>query len=326
MLSDLSRQRITDLDVTTKQGKKLAQKIRDARKARSAASQQGLKFMLEIPELGTPLKSGNREFSSPLAKAGLEAARMKAFKAAGYGLSGKEKIARATKPMLPYATGALVLGGLGLGGYALLQKNAIKVGLVNQGVNPKALEGMELPDKPVDRNGNLTQECATYINTWLRNNGIDAGGDAYQMGRRYSDVINGFDHTNITPDMTGYSGTDSVNAIKQMDKEASEYVKKNFNPNTLRKDHVYPVNMYYKTSKHIKDFYKKSIDENTKTPGTHIGLMYWDGKDWKVAHNIHGTVHKDKATDIMGWNDVFGNTKYGITAIRDAGVPKQYQL
>lgn len=90
-LRDFSQLRISDIDKTTKEGAKLAEKIRDIRKIRSAASKAELEFMQAHPELGTLLKSGSREFSSAEAKAGIEAARMQAFKDAGFGLSRGER-------------------------------------------------------------------------------------------------------------------------------------------------------------------------------------------------------------------------------------------
>lgn len=64
---------------------KLAEQIRNARLARSAGSAAELEFMKSNPELGTLLKSGAREFSSAEAKAGLNKARLKAYKDLGFG-------------------------------------------------------------------------------------------------------------------------------------------------------------------------------------------------------------------------------------------------
>lgn len=40
--------------------------------------------------------------------------------------------------------------------------------------------------------------------------GINAGGDAYQMGRRYNDFVDGYKNVDITPNMVGYSHNDSI--------------------------------------------------------------------------------------------------------------------
>ena len=64
---------------------KIANNIRNARAARSAASKAELDFMQANPELATILKSGNRQFSSAEAKAGINSARIKAYQNLGYG-------------------------------------------------------------------------------------------------------------------------------------------------------------------------------------------------------------------------------------------------
>lgn len=59
------------------------------------------------PELGVKLKSGNISFSSPEAVAGLDAARLAAYKELGYGLGTKESIQRRMKKV---GSGAKNLG------------------------------------------------------------------------------------------------------------------------------------------------------------------------------------------------------------------------
>lgn len=172
---------------------------------------------------------------------------------------------------------------------------------------------IQIPSTPVDRLGNKTLECATFSNTWMRNNGINAGGDAYQVGRHYSPVINGYDGIHF---QRGASRAQIMNYHR----EAADEVKKDLDTTILQKWHMYPVNMYYNTSPHMKEFYRKSLDENTQTPGTHTGVLYNNGNQWMVGHNIHGTILNNPVSDVLGGRS--NPNKYGITAIYDAGAVK----
>lgn len=175
--------------------------------------------------------------------------------------------------------------------------------------------GFQIPSTPVDRLGNKTEECATFSNTWMRNNGIDAGGDAYQVGRRYSPVINGYDGIDFQKGV-------SNKQIMDYHRQAADKVQQDLDTLSLQKGHMYPVNMYYNTSPHMQEFYNKSLDENTKTPGTHTGVLYYDGNQWMVGHNIHGTILNNPVAEVLGGKS--NPHKYGITAVYDAGATKQY--
>lgn len=175
--------------------------------------------------------------------------------------------------------------------------------------------GIQIPAVPVDRLGNKTLECATFSNTWMRNNGINAGGDAYQVGRHYSPVINGYDGMN-------FQRGASNKQIMDYHRQAADKVQQNLDTLSLQKGHMYPVNMYYNTSPHMQEFYNKSLDENTKTPGTHTGVLYNNGNQWMVGHNIHGTILNNPVSEVLGGKS--NPHKYGITAVYDAGATKQY--
>ncbi len=91
-LKELTGQKITSLEPQKKffglfknKDAKLADQIRKARQARSVGAAAELKFMQNNPELATILKSGTKQFSSAEAKAGLNAARLKAYQKLGYG-------------------------------------------------------------------------------------------------------------------------------------------------------------------------------------------------------------------------------------------------
>lgn len=106
-LKALTNTRISGIDKTTKEGRKLVDQIYKAKQARSAGSKAELAFMQAHPELGVKLKSGNISFSSPEAVAGLDAARLAAYKELGYGLGTKESIQRRMKKV---GSGAKDLG------------------------------------------------------------------------------------------------------------------------------------------------------------------------------------------------------------------------
>ena len=302
------------------EGKKQA--IRDARAMRSAASKAELKWMQENSDKATKVyKSGTREFGGDENKLALLKARQEAM---------KPFITNTARSIRNKRLG--VLGGIGvLGSSGLIAQTiqpkkkaspqeeiAVKRQLAKQGVPEEALKGLTIPEKPVDRLGNLTPECATYVNTQLRGMGINAGGDAYQMGRRYKDFVNGYDGINLTPNMAGYNHNDSIQAIRNIHYQAADNFKNNLDILQMRKNHVYPVNMYYKTSPHMIDFYNSAIKENTGTPATHVGYAYWDGKNWRVTHNIHGKIHNELLDEVLGSNN---GEKFGITSMRDAGTP-----
>ena len=302
------------------EGKKQA--IRDAKAMRSAASKAQLKWMQENSDKATKVyKSGAREFGGDENKLALLKVRQEAMK------PFITNIARSIRnKRLGVLGGIGVLGSSGLIAQTIQPKKkaspqeeiAVKRQLAKQGVPEEALKGLTIPEKPVDRLGNLTPECATYVNTQLRGMGINAGGDAYQMGRRYKDFVNGYDGINLTPNMAGYNHNDSIQAIRNIHYQAADNFKNNLDKLQMRKNHVYPVNMYYKTSPHMIDFYNSAIKENTGTPATHVGYAYWDGKNWRVTHNIHGKIHNELLNEVLGSNN---GEKFGITSMRDAGTP-----
>lgn len=182
--------------------------------------------------------------------------------------------------------------------------------LADKNGDSKKEQAFSIPETPVDRLGNKTDECATYSNTIMRNLGINARGDAYQVGRFYTPVLNGYDGMEVN------SGA-SRNQIINTHRAAADKVKEFFDESQLDKDHVYPVNMYYNTSPHMKDFYEKAIKEKTDTFGTHTGLLVWDGDKWVVTHNIHGKIYNTPVKQALG--GLSNRNKFGVTAVYDAG-------
>lgn len=170
--------------------------------------------------------------------------------------------------------------------------------------------GIQIPLVPVDRLGNITPQCATYTNTLMRSLGINARGDAYQVGHYYTPVVNGYDGINL---QKGLSNAQIMNQHRQ----AADNVMQNLDTLALQKNHIYPVNMYYNTSPYMQEFYNKAVDENTGTPGTHTGVLYNNGNQWMVGHNIHTNVHNEPVSEVLGGRS--NPHKYGITAVYDAG-------
>ena len=52
-------------------------------------------------------------------------------------------------------------------------------------------------------------------------------------------------------------------------------------------------------------------------PGTHTGVLYNNGNQWMVGHNIHGVILNNPVSEVLGGKN--NPHKYGITAVYDAG-------
>lgn len=173
--------------------------------------------------------------------------------------------------------------------------------------------GIQISLIPVDRFGRITPECATYSNTLMRSLGLKASGHSYQVGSNYTPVINGYDGMSLFPTL-------SETRIMDQHRQAADNVMHNLDTSLLRKNHLYPVNMYYAGSKHMRDFYNRAVMENTRTPGTHTGVLYNNTNQWMVAHNISTNVHNEPVSEVLGGRS--NPNKYGITAVYDAGAIK----
>ena len=103
----------TDLDLTKRSGRKMAEKIRAARSVRSAAKEAELEWMQKNALMGKLLKSGAREFSSAEAKAGLNKARLEALKKGMNKLVPQNKWAKAGKNAIKIGSTLGALGGIG---------------------------------------------------------------------------------------------------------------------------------------------------------------------------------------------------------------------
>lgn len=180
------------------------------------------------------------------------------------------------------------------------------------GLNDKQIKSIKLPGKAINSKGQLTNECAEYLNSVLRKNGINSWGNAYAVNKQFKTFYNGYNKVS-KPKTTNREN------ILNMHKAAADNLKANMDTTQLNPNHVYTANMYYSTSPHMIDFYQAASKHNTGTYGTHTGLLYHNpaADQWQVSHNIHGTVHNDALKDIMGGKS--NPNKYGVTAIADAG-------
>lgn len=166
-----------------------------------------------------------------------------------------------------------------------------------------------------------TENCSRWANESLRNfkdnkNRIlyryaDIGGDAWTRlysGENPKIIFSGYkdDGTN--------KGAYSEAKSNQRNWEAADNFYKNFNSKTLDKNKVYLVNMYYNGSRKKREAWDNALNGTT---GTHTGNVYWNPEtnSWKVAHNVHGTLHDDDFISVQGSRNKYG---YGITAIAEA--------
>lgn len=151
--------------------------------------------------------------------------------------------------------------------------------------------------------GNIvsTKDCAKYQNDYLRSLGYLISGNAWNLKE---------------PSLlySGYKGLKKPNKFDESEvikynNQASDNVKKNFDSDTLDKNEIYVVNMYFKGSPYQQIAYQEGTDNKA---GTHTGYLKYDPKKkgWYVTHNIHGHIHVDNFKAIQG-----GNKQYGVTTI-----------
>lgn len=169
-----------------------------------------------------------------------------------------------------------------------------------------------------DRYGNFTEECAAHANARLCRARIYSSGHSYQILAQFTPVINGYDHIEL-PNLSKISSwRGKFQAVLETHRKAADYVKENLDLSELIPGKFYAVNMYYTTSKYMLQFYVSAARQGTGTYATHVGVLYFDKKSghWVVEHNIHGHVHRDALTSILGGKS--NPYKYGVTAIARA--------
>lgn len=191
----------------------------------------------------------------------------------------------------------------------------IKNFLVSQGISQNQTRNLKLPKNAIDRNGNLTNECAAYINGILKRNGINSWGNSYEINDQFKSFINGYSNVDKPTTL-------NTSSITNFHRQAADSLANNIDTLQMNPNRLYTANMYYTNngtpSGHTIDFYNKAVSGNNNQYATHVGLIYHD-KDknqWRVTHNIGGNLHNEPLYEDLGGRARYG---YGITAISDAG-------
>ena len=123
-----------------------------------------------------------------------------------------------------------------------------------------------------------TYQCAEYAHQQLRNKGAEIHGHAW--------------NSNTTPLFDGYKG------LKRPDKfdyeqvinynlDAADNLKKKLNVSKLNPKQTYSVSLYYNPSPYQRQAYKEGTN---KRANTHTGNLFYDGNQWVIEHNYHGTI------------------------------------
>lgn len=145
-----------------------------------------------------------------------------------------------------------------------------------------------------------TNECAAWSNRFLRKNGYLISGNAWSLN-------------DVDLEYSGYKGLNKPesykeSAVRQYNSSASDNIYRNFDSNSLDKDDVYVVNMYYRGS----PSQRKAYTQGRGVTGSHTGILYFSPSNnkWVVKHNIHGTIYQEPFVQLQS-----GSRKYGVTAI-----------
>lgn len=185
---------------------------------------------------------------------------------------------------------------------------------------------LRLPSKSIDRNGNLTNQCAAYVNKVLDDNGIESYGDAPAINKQFKEVYSGYsDIDSKEYNVNGLPIKERTDSILSMHHRAARNVANKLNVNNLDKTHVYTVNMYFgqnrkNASPYLNEFYDKGIKD--KSPGSHEGVLYYNPNNgWMVNHSIHGKIKNEPLNNLLG-----DKRLYGIISVADAGKIKDKSI
>ena len=165
-----------------------------------------------------------------------------------------------------------------------------------------------------DRYGKFTDQCAAHANGRLARAGYYSQGHAYQVPGYFPSIINGYKSVTI-PVLSKVSANQRFATVLNMHHEAADYVKEHLDMSKLVRGKYYVVNMYYRTSPYMLQFFYAARQQGTGNYGTHIGVLYYstEYETWIVEHNIHGHVHYDALESILG--GASNTHKYGVTSI-----------
>ena len=169
-------------------------------------------------------------------------------------------------------------------------------------INSSRRPNKVLSSKPAIINGKEIDACAKYGNCVLNNQGYISNGDAWTRHNNQRTIYSGYNTKNRP---TAYN----EDSVVKYNSEAADNVVRDFDFNTLDKNSVYTVGMYYKGSPAQERAYNEGIDGVTNT---HTGNLFWspESDSWVVEHNIHGTAITNELRDVLG-----SRGKYGVTGI-----------
>ena len=142
-----------------------------------------------------------------------------------------------------------------------------------------------------------TGQCAKYANNQLQLRGRNIYGSAWNQSTK--------------PIMDGYRGLKrpkeyNFNDVHNYNLDAAENLQKRLNINNLNKNRVYSVSMYYTGSPYQRLAFKQGTNNRANT---HTGNLLYDGKQWVIEHNFHGTVMRDPLSDLLGSGHNIGVTQ-----------------
>ena len=165
-----------------------------------------------------------------------------------------------------------------------------------------------------NRYGRFTDQCAAHANGCLARAGYYSQGHAYQIPSYFPSVINGYSKVNV-PDLSKVSAKQRFSTVLNMHQEAADYIKEHLDMSMLVPGTYYLVNMFYRTSPYMLEFFYAAVKQGTGNYGTHVGVLYYSDEyeTWIVEHNIHGHVYYDALESILG--GASNPHSYGVTSI-----------
>lgn len=168
-----------------------------------------------------------------------------------------------------------------------------------------------------------TKQCAQFANGLLRNSGYKIYGNAWNQN-------------NLTPIINGYEIVELNNEspynekqYHELSRQAAKAIYDNFDTSELDTNQVFIVNMYHPSSPYKKEAY---TDSENGQYGTHTGVLFYpegesgrsNGKhgarQWRVAHNIGGTVYVEPFSDLQYAG---GEPQFTGSYVTSLSVPKK---
>lgn len=159
-----------------------------------------------------------------------------------------------------------------------------------------------LSSKKAVIDGEVVDECSKFGNCTMRDEGYIANGHAWTRHNNQQTIYSGF-NTKERPK------TFNLDQVVNYNLNAADNVASNFDINSLDKDSMYSVGMYYMGSPAQERAYNEGTDGASNT---HTGNLSFDKElnDWVVKHNIHGTEVTNRFKDVLG-----SKGKYGVTGV-----------